>query len=100
MLAVAGFLLARYRPGNAIGWLLLAGGVGYATSAAGYVVLALATEPGESGFGWRLLATATNFGWPVAVGLSIPLTLLLFPDGRPLGPRLALAGRDWPPSTR
>ncbi len=86
MLSVAGFLLARYRPGNVIGWLLLVGGVGYATSAAGYVVLALATEPGESGFGWRLLATATNVGWPVAVGLSIPLTLLLFPDGRPLGP--------------
>ena len=86
MLGVAGFLVARYRPGNVIGWLLLAGGVGYATSAAGYVVLALATEPGESGFGWRLLATATNVGWPVAVGLSIPLTLLLFPDGRPLGP--------------
>ena len=86
MLSVAGFLLAHYRPGNVIGWLLLVGGVGYATSAAGYVVLALATEPGESGFGWRLLATATNVGWPVAVGLSIPLTLLLFPDGRPLGP--------------
>ncbi len=87
MLAVPGFLLAGHRPGNPIGWLLLGGGVGYATSAAGYVVLVLGTEPGESGLGWRLVATATNFGWPWAVGLSIPLSLLLFPDGRPLGPR-------------
>ena len=87
MLAVPGFLLAGHRPGNPIGWLLLGGGVGYATSAAGYVVLALGTEPGESGLGWRLVATATNFGWPWAVGLSIPVSLLLFPTGRPLGPR-------------
>ena len=87
MLSVPGFLLAGHRPDNPIGWLLLAGGVGYATSAAGYVVLVLGTEPGESGLGWRLVATATNFGWPWAVGLSIPLSLLLFPDGRPLGPR-------------
>ena len=87
MLAVPGFLLAGHRPGNPIGWLLLGGGVGYATSAAGYVVLALGTEPGGSGLGWRLVATATNFGWPWAVGLSIPVSLLLFPTGRPLGPR-------------
>ena len=93
MLAVPGFLLAGHRPGNPIGWLLLGGGVGYATSAAGYVVLALGTEPGESGLGWRLVATATNFGWPWAVGLSIPVSLLLFPDRATARTALALAGR-------
>lgn len=39
-LAVAGWPIARYRPGNAVGWLLLAGGLCYGASAAGYAVLA------------------------------------------------------------
>ena len=86
-LAVAGWPIARHRPANPIGWLLLVGGVGYALSAAGFAVM-VAASPADLGAPvWRLLATLTNVGWPWAVGVLVPLSLLLFPDGRLPGPR-------------
>ena len=84
-LAVAGWPIARHRPANSIGWLLLAGGLCYGTSAAGYAVLAAATQPGEDGAGWRLLATVTNLAWTWTVSLLLPVILLIFPEGRLLG---------------
>lgn len=87
-LALPGFPIARQRPGNPVGWLLLAAGLGFLVSAAGFAVLAWGTRPGESGPGWRLLADLTSVGWLLAVTLALPLTVLLFPDGR-------LPGRRW-----
>jgi len=84
-LAVAGWPIARHRPTNPIGWLLLAGGICYATSAAGAALLAAGTEPGEAAAGWRLLATVTNLAWTWAVTVALPVVLLTFPDGRLLG---------------
>jgi signal transduction histidine kinase len=87
-LAAAGWPIGRHRPGNPLGWLLLAGGVGYAMSGAGFALLAAAAEPGTGAPGWRLVATLTNGGWPWAIAVFLPLILLLFPDGH-------LAGRRW-----
>jgi two-component system NarL family sensor kinase len=85
-LAVAGWPIAYYRPGNLIGWFLLVGGGCYAFTGTGMAVLAWAAD---SSWGWRLLATVVNgFGWSWALGLFIPLTLTLFPEGR-------LPGRRW-----
>ena len=42
-LAAAGWPIAYFRPRNALGWLLLAGGLGYVVSAAGFSLLAAAT---------------------------------------------------------
>lgn len=81
-LAFAGYPIARVRPSNSVGWLLLAGGVSFAFSGAGYALLAWRAAPGETSLGWRLLADATSLGWPAAVGAFIPLALLYFPDGR------------------
>jgi two-component system, NarL family, sensor kinase len=86
-LAVSGYPIARQRPGNPIGWILLGGGVSYALSGAGYAALAWGTSPGDDDPGWRVLATFVNAGWPVAITIVIPLVLLLFPDGRPLSSR-------------
>lgn len=80
-LAVAGWPIALHRPGNAVGWLLLGGGILFALSAAGYALLAVATSPGEDSPPWRLVATATNAGWPWVIALLLPVTLLVFPDG-------------------
>jgi two-component system NarL family sensor kinase len=91
-LAVAGWPIARYRPGNAVGWLLLAGGLCYGASAAGYAVLAAATEPDEDAPWWRIVATVTNAAWPWVIGLLLPLTLLVFPDGTLLGRRWRWVG--------
>jgi two-component system NarL family sensor kinase len=84
-LAVAGWPIARHRPANPIGWLLLAGGICYATSAAGAALLAAGTEPGEAAVGWRVLATVTNLAWTWTVTVVLPVVLLTFPDGRLLG---------------
>ncbi len=81
-LGVAGWPLAWHRPSNPIGWLLLAAGLCYGSSAAGYAVLAAATEPGADALAWRLVGTATNLGWTWAISLLVPVALLIFPDGR------------------
>lgn len=87
-LAAAGWPIAWRRPENPIGWLLAAAGICYATSAAGYAVLALGSQPGDDAPGWRLLATVTNGGWTWAISVLLPICILIFPDGH-------LPGRRW-----
>jgi len=84
-LSACGVLLAWYRPRNPIGWLFLAGGVAYATSTAAVNLLGLGGSVGWSTLVLRLLASLFMLAWPWAIGLCLPLALLLFPDGRPAG---------------
>ncbi len=85
-LAVAGWPIARHRPRNLIGWALLVGGCLYAFTGTGMAVLAWAADDAAP---WRLLATLVNaIGWNWAVGVFIPLALVLFPEGQ-------LPGRRW-----
>ncbi|MGB6580071.1 MAG: hypothetical protein WBF34_19340, partial [Streptosporangiaceae bacterium] len=86
-LSACGVLLAWYRPRNPIGWLFLAGGVAYATSTAAVNLLGLGGSVGWSTLVLRLLASLFMLAWPWAIGLCLPLALLLFPDGRPAGSR-------------
>ncbi|WP_173099449.1 histidine kinase [Actinomadura verrucosospora] len=86
--AVCGLLVAWHRPRNPIGWLLLADGLGHATTAA----FAPVAEHGLRA-GWpdglvRTLITVAMYAWPWSVGLCMPLVLQLFPDGRPAGGRV------------
>lgn len=79
--AVGAFVAAR-RPGNAIGWLLLAVGllVALGLVAEQYAIFSVATRPGAPGGG---LAAWVSFpAWIVAVGLLFTFVLLLFPTGR------------------
>jgi two-component system, NarL family, sensor kinase len=85
--AACGVLLAWHRPRNPIGWLFLAAGLADATSASAIQLGMLG-----SGRGWdtavlRVLGSLFILGWPVAIGLCLPLALLLFPDGRPVSSR-------------
>ena len=54
-LAVAGWPVARHRPRNVVGWLLLVGGLAYATSAAGYTLLARMPGSGDGRALWRVV---------------------------------------------
>ena len=86
-LAVAGWPVAWWRPLNPIGWLLLGGGLAYATSAAGYAALGWAHVTGHGAGAWHLVAGVASYSWPWAIGFGVPAVLLVFPDGRLAGPR-------------
>lgn len=81
--AVCGAIIAWHRPGNPIGWLFIADGIGHATSAC-------AVGLGEAlpgGTAQRIVVTVFLWSWPWSIGLFLPLALLLFPDGRLPSPR-------------
>jgi signal transduction histidine kinase len=88
--AVAGLLIALYRPSNPIGWLLLADAVNVAFGflATPYAHYALITNPGSlPGARWMLLWSSA--GWPALFALPVAL-VLAFPNGR-------LPSRRWRP---
>jgi two-component system NarL family sensor kinase len=87
-MAAAGWPIARQRPANPIGWLLLVGGCFWAWTGAGVVLLAWVADHGWVNPIWRAVATFTNgIGWAQTLMVFLPLTLLLFPDGRYLSRR-------------
>jgi hypothetical protein len=89
--AVVGFVLASRRPGNRIGWLLLAAGLGLGlrTFAHRYGLHALVAAPG-SWPGGRVAAWLSNWIWVIPVAM-LASVLLLFPTGR-------LRSRRWRPA--
>lgn len=85
---VTGLLIATRRPGNRIGWLLLAIGLGWgvanSTSYADYALrLHHPSLPGAV-----TVAAVGSSAWIVPIGLTGTFLILLFPDGR-------LPGRRW-----
>ena len=88
-----GAVVARRRPANAIGWLLLAAGVVAALGAFGleygvYAIVGQATAlPGGPLGAWL-----GSWVWVLYVAGILPFVLLLFPDGRVLSPRWRLVG--------
>jgi hypothetical protein len=84
---LTGLLIAIRRPGNTIGWLLLAiglaWGVANATSYSDYVLL---VHHPSLPAGAVVGALGSGF-WIVAIGITGTFLILLFPDGRLPGPR-------------
>jgi two-component system, NarL family, sensor kinase len=86
--SACGLVLAWHRPGHPIGWLFLAAGVAEGTAAAAIQLVLLGVRQGwATGATLQVLGTLAVFSWPWAVGLFLPVALLLFPDGRPAGRR-------------
>ncbi|MEV6108666.1 sensor histidine kinase [Streptomyces sp. NPDC051940] len=84
--AVCGAVIAWHRPRLPVGWLFVAGGVAHATTACA-MPLTEALRDDLAPVPLRLLVTVATWAWPWSIGLCLPLALLLFPDGRPPGPR-------------
>jgi len=83
-----GALVARRLPRNAVGWLLVAGGLSFVFSvfANEFAVYGTFTTPGAlPGTSFMLWASAT-WSWTPGFGLLAAL-FLLFPTGRPLSSR-------------
>jgi hypothetical protein len=79
--AVVGFVVARRKPSNPLGWIILAVAGFFALSedASFYVMAAYRVRPGGLPLGWvALLAQPT---WAPAI-VAIGLLVFLFPDGR------------------
>jgi two-component system, NarL family, sensor kinase len=85
--APCGMLIARHRPGNPIGWLLLGLAVAPLTSAVAVPIGAYGEEQGWPHWALRMVVTVFLFAWPWGVGLCLPLALQLFPTGTPVSPR-------------
>ncbi|MHC1560113.1 sensor histidine kinase [Actinomycetospora sp. C-140] len=87
---LCGGLIAAYRPRHPLGWVLLGAGVAQTATAAVTPWLAAALVAGDpTAITWT--ATVYSAAWPWAIGLLLPLALLVFPDGRVPRPLLAVA---------
>lgn len=84
---LCGALIAAYRPQHPVGWLYAAGGILQLATAVAAPVTQLLHDHGAS-LAWQRIATMV-FGWSWAwhIGLVLPLSLLLLPDGRLPSPR-------------
>ncbi|MFL5842219.1 MAG: sensor histidine kinase [Thermoleophilaceae bacterium] len=85
--AAFGLLIALRRPGNAVGWILLADAVilGFAVAAPAYARYAL-LESSPPLTGGRLAALWDTAGWP-ALFAGVVAVAYVFPDGRLPSPR-------------
>jgi hypothetical protein len=77
--AAVGTLVAARRPGNPIGWMLLAIFLFAAAPTGGYAILDYRMHHGTLPFGW--VAVVLNVAWPMFLVL-VAILLWLFPDGR------------------
>jgi signal transduction histidine kinase len=82
--AGCGAIVAWHRASNPIGWLLLGAGSLQSVAAAMPPVSTVLEQAGAPAALLRALTTVFVYSWPWAIGLCVPVALLLFPDGRPL----------------
>lgn len=76
-----GALIAWNRPRHPVGWLFLVGGV-FQTASAGCATWAqVALDHGQPLWVARLLVTGFSLFWPIHIGVCLPLSLYLLPDG-------------------
>jgi hypothetical protein len=86
--SVVGALIASRLPENAIGWLLIAVGLLWATDSAleGYARYGLMLHPGSLP-GAEYPDALDNWLWIASIGIMGTFLFQLFPDGRVLSPR-------------
>jgi signal transduction histidine kinase len=85
--ATVGAILASRNPANAIGWLMMTFGIGFAFAGlvSEWTTYAYVTNPGGLPFRAALLSLS-NWSF-LAVIITIPITLVLYPTGHVRSPR-------------
>ncbi|MDQ3610049.1 MAG: hypothetical protein M4D85_00340 [Actinomycetota bacterium] len=86
--ALSGTLIAWHRPRLPLGWLYAAGGVCPTLTALAAPLAQVLQDSGAPTWLVRLDLTVYQWAWPLHIGIALPLSLLLLPDGR-------LASRRW-----
>lgn len=87
---LCGALVGWHRPAHPVGWLYLVGGLCQTLSAACAPLAQLSIDHGAAVWLTRLLVTVFSAAWPVHIGICLPLSLFLLPDGM-------LPSRHWRP---
>ncbi len=87
---LCGALIAYHRPRLPLGWLYAVGGLCQTATALAAPVADLLQASGAPNWLVRLDVTVYSWAWPLNVGVVLPLSLLLLPDGR-------LPSRRWRP---
>lgn len=87
---LCGALIAWHRPRNPLGWMYAAGGNLQAATALAAPLATLLQEHRAPTWLVRLDLTVFNYAWPWHIGVLLPLSLYLFPDGH-------LPSRRWRP---
>ena len=82
--APCGFLIARAKPDNPIGWLFLIMGIAPLLTAAATPLMIYGAAHDWPQFPLRLLVTVYMFSWSWGVFCCLPLILQLFPTGKPV----------------
>ena len=84
---LCGALVAWHRPRLPVGWLLAVGGLLQVATAVAAPLAETLRDAGAPTWLVRLDLTVYNWAWPVNIGVVLPLSLLLLPDGRLPSPR-------------
>jgi signal transduction histidine kinase len=84
---LCGALIAYHRPRHPVGWLYLVGGLLQTVTAATSPIVQLLYDHHASMPLIRTLMTIFMWSWPVHIGICLPLSLPLLPDGRLPSPR-------------
>lgn len=88
--ALCGALIGWYRPRHPVGWLYAVGGNLQLGTAFGLPAGVALFNHGAPRWLVQILLTTADWTWGVHIGLVLPLSLLLLPDGR-------LPSRAWRP---
>ncbi|MFC4948114.1 sensor histidine kinase [Pseudonocardia sp. GCM10023141] len=85
--ALCGALIAYHRPRHPVGWLYAVGGVLQLLSAVAVPTAQVLHDQDAPLWLVRSAVTVFSWAWPWHIGLVLPLSLLLLPDGRLPSPR-------------
>lgn len=84
---LCGAVIAWHRPQLPIGWMYAVGGALQSATAAATPLAQLLADHAAPTWVVRLTLTVFNWAWPINIGVVLPLSLLLLPEGRLPSPR-------------
>ncbi|MDQ6933856.1 MAG: histidine kinase [Actinomycetota bacterium] len=84
---MCGAFIAWHRPEHPVGWMYVVGGLFQLFTAVCAPLAQAMQDAGASRLAVELAVTVFAWAWPVHIGVVLPLSLFLLPDGRLPSPR-------------